>query len=38
MYLGNGSLHGCCIDRGNIGRAKVDVGEVYGTVDLEEVT
>ena len=38
MCLGNGSLHGCCIDRENIGGAKVGVGEVNGTVDSEEMT
>ena len=37
MCFGNGSLHDCCIDRGNIGRAKVGVDEMNGTVDTEEM-
>ena len=38
MCLGNGSLHGCCIDRGDVGRTEAGVGEANGTVDSEKMT
>ena len=38
MCFCNCDLHSCCVDRGNIGRAKASVGEMNGTVNMEEVT
>ena len=38
MCFHNGSLHGCCIDGENIGRAKVGMGEMNGIIDTEEMT
>ena len=38
MCFRYGSLHCCCVDGGNIGRAKVSVGEANSTVNSEKVT
>ena len=38
MCFSNGSLHGCCIDRGNIGGAKANVGEMNSIIDMKEMT
>ena len=38
MYFSNGSLHGGCIDGGNIGREKTDVGEMNSIVNVKKVT
>ena len=38
MYFGNGDLHGCCIDWGNIGGTKTGVGETNDTIDIEKMT
>ena len=38
MCFGNGSLHGCHVDRRNVDQTEVGVGEVNSTVDLEKMT
>ena len=38
MCFCNSGLHGCYVDRGDIGGTKTGVGEMNGTVNMEEMT